>query len=111
MKNGEAENQFRVGVLKNIQIMEKQMSVGDWILTYLLMCIPLVGVIMLFVWAFSSGNQPSKKNMGASYINLDCSNVSFMVCCTWICNGCNDVKFLHAEKVDSMSDLLYKFMS
>ena len=25
------------------------------------MCIPLVGVIMLFVWAFSSGNQPSKK--------------------------------------------------
>ena len=61
MINGKAENQFRVGLLKNIQIMEKQMSVGDWILTYLLMCIPLVGVIMLFVWAFSSGNQPSKK--------------------------------------------------
>ena len=41
--------------------MEKQMSVGDWILTYLLMCIPLVGVIMLFVWAFGGGDQPSKK--------------------------------------------------
>jgi len=37
------------------------MSVGDWILTYLLMCIPLVGVIMLFVWAFSGGTQESKK--------------------------------------------------
>ena len=42
--------------------MEKQMSVGDWILTYLLMCIPLVGVIMLFVWAFSGGTQESKKS-------------------------------------------------
>jgi len=41
--------------------MEKQMSVGDWILTYLVMCIPLVGQIMLLVWAFSGSTQPSKK--------------------------------------------------
>ena len=41
--------------------MEKQMSLGDWILTYLLMCIPLVGIIMLFVWAFGGCDQPSKK--------------------------------------------------
>jgi Na+/melibiose symporter-like transporter len=41
--------------------MEKQMSVGDWIVTYLLMCIPVVGIIMLFVWAFGSDSQPSKK--------------------------------------------------
>ena len=41
--------------------MEKQMSVGDWIVTYLLMCIPIVGIIMLFVWAFGGDTQPSKK--------------------------------------------------
>ena len=41
--------------------MEKQMSVGDWMVTYLLTCIPLVGFIMVFVWAFSSDTQPSKK--------------------------------------------------
>ena len=41
--------------------MEKQMSVGDWMVTYLLTCIPLVGFIMLFVWAFGSDTQPSKK--------------------------------------------------
>jgi membrane-associated HD superfamily phosphohydrolase len=41
--------------------MEKQMSVGDWMVTYLLTCIPLVGFIMLFVWGFSSDTQPSKK--------------------------------------------------
>ena len=41
--------------------MEKQMSVGDWIITYLITCIPLVGLIMLFVWGFGEGHQPSKK--------------------------------------------------
>jgi len=41
--------------------MEKQMSVGDWIVTYLLMCIPIIGIIMLFVWAFGGDTQPSKK--------------------------------------------------
>ncbi len=38
------------------------MSLGDWIITYLVTCIPLVGIIMLFVWAFGeAGGQPSKK--------------------------------------------------
>ena len=41
--------------------MQKQMSVGDWIVTYLLMCIPIIGIIMLFVWAFGGDTQPSKK--------------------------------------------------
>mgnify|MGYP006254333751 CR=1 FL=1 len=41
--------------------MEKQMSVGDWLITYLVTCIPLIGFIMLFVWAFGDGNQQSKK--------------------------------------------------
>lgn len=37
-------------------------SLGDWIVTILLSCIPLVGFIMLFVWAFSSSTPPSKAN-------------------------------------------------
>lgn len=40
----------------------RPVSVGDWILTLLVSCIPLVGFIMLFVWAFSSGTPPSKAN-------------------------------------------------
>jgi len=35
---------------------------GEWMLTMFLMSIPLVGSIMLFVWAFSSGTNPSKSN-------------------------------------------------
>ncbi len=35
---------------------------GDWILTLLITAIPIVGFIMLFVWAFGSGTNPSKAN-------------------------------------------------
>ncbi len=41
---------------------ETPVSVGDWIVTILLMCIPCVGLIMLFVWAFSGSTPASKAN-------------------------------------------------
>ncbi|NTW25161.1 MAG: hypothetical protein HGA37_10695 [Lentimicrobium sp.] len=37
-------------------------SVGDWVITLLIRAIPLVNIIMLFVWAFGSGNNPNKAN-------------------------------------------------
>ena len=37
-------------------------SVGDWFVTILISAIPLVGFVMLFVWAFSSGTPASKAN-------------------------------------------------
>jgi hypothetical protein len=37
-------------------------SVGDWVLTIFITAIPLVGLIMLFVWAFSGGTPASKAN-------------------------------------------------
>jgi len=40
----------------------KPVSVGDWMITYLLMCIPLVNIILLFVWAFGSNTPQSKAN-------------------------------------------------
>lgn len=36
---------------------EKVMGIGDWILTFLVMVIPLVNIIMVFVWAFGAGNK------------------------------------------------------
>ncbi len=35
---------------------------GDWFVTLLITAIPLVGLIMLFVWAFGGGTNPSKAN-------------------------------------------------
>jgi len=40
----------------------QEVSVGEWVVTILITAIPLVGFIMLFVWAFGDGAQPSKKN-------------------------------------------------
>ena len=40
----------------------QEVSVGEWIVTILITAIPLVGLIMLFVWAFGDGAQQSKKN-------------------------------------------------
>ncbi len=39
----------------------RPMSIGDWLITFLIQAIPLVGFIMLFVWAFGDGTHPSKK--------------------------------------------------
>ena len=38
------------------------MSLGDWIITFIILAIPLVNIIMLFVWGFSSSTNPSKQN-------------------------------------------------
>ena len=38
------------------------MTVGNWIVTMLIMIIPLVNIIMLIVWAASSTENPNRKN-------------------------------------------------
>lgn len=40
----------------------KPVTVGNWILTTLLMCIPFVNIVLLFVWAFGSNTPISKAN-------------------------------------------------
>ena len=40
----------------------REVSVGNWMVVYILMCIPLVNLIMLFVWAFGSGAPASQAN-------------------------------------------------
>lgn len=41
---------------------QKPMSVKDWLITLLIMAIPLVGFIMLFVYAFSDSENVNRKN-------------------------------------------------
>jgi len=40
----------------------QHVSVGEWIITILLTSIPIVNIIMLFVWGFGSATNPSKAN-------------------------------------------------
>ncbi|WP_458119563.1 hypothetical protein [Paenibacillus sp. Z6-24] len=37
-------------------------SFKDWMITILLMAIPIVNIVMLFVWGFSGSTNPSKAN-------------------------------------------------
>ena len=65
-KRGGHRKAKRVGKF-NFRKMENstnQVSVktGEWVLTFLITAIPLVGFIMLFVWAFGSGTNESKTN-------------------------------------------------
>ena len=46
------------------------MSVGDWIITYLILLIPLVNIILLFVWAFGDGPNITRKNWAKGYLML-----------------------------------------
>ena len=37
-------------------------SIGEWVITIIIIAIPIVGFIMLFIWGFGSNTQPSKAN-------------------------------------------------
>lgn len=38
------------------------MSIKDWVITLIITVIPLVGIIMLFVWSFGDGTNLNKRN-------------------------------------------------
>jgi heme/copper-type cytochrome/quinol oxidase subunit 2 len=39
-----------------------ELTVGDWMITLLVSFIPIVNIVMMFVWAFGSNTNPSKAN-------------------------------------------------
>lgn len=41
---------------------EVKPTVGGWLVTLLILNIPLVNIVMLFVWAFGGGTSPCKSN-------------------------------------------------
>ncbi|RZJ30681.1 MAG: hypothetical protein EOO48_04295 [Flavobacterium sp.] len=48
----------------------KPMSVKDWVVTLIITIIPLVGIIMLFVWAFGSNENPTRQNWAKAQLVL-----------------------------------------
>ena len=53
------------------------MSVVDWIITSIILAIPIVGFIMLFVWGFGSNTQPSKANWAKATLIM--IGISFVI--------------------------------
>ena len=46
----------------------RPLTVGDWIVTMILLVIPLVNLILLIVWAVSGSTHPSKKSFAQAYL-------------------------------------------
>lgn len=43
-------------------VQKQEVKTSDWFITLLIAAIPLVGLIMMFVWAFGNTAQPCKAN-------------------------------------------------
>ena len=46
---------------------DEPLSIGGWIGTLLVMAIPIVNLVMIFVWGFGNGNT-SRKNFALAYL-------------------------------------------
>ncbi|MDR2889963.1 MAG: hypothetical protein LBV33_09045 [Lachnospiraceae bacterium] len=42
--------------------LEQPVSIGEWVVTLLVMMVPCLNIIMLFVWAFGKDTKKSKAN-------------------------------------------------
>ncbi|MEG1909900.1 MAG: hypothetical protein RR190_02910 [Bacteroidales bacterium] len=49
---------------------EQPMTMGNWLITLLLMAIPLVNFILLFIWAFGTNTNTSKSNWAKASLVL-----------------------------------------
>lgn len=64
---------------ENLNPNQQPMSVKDWLITLLLMSIPLVGFILLFVYAFGSGENVNKQNWAKAQLIFIAIAIGLMI--------------------------------
>lgn len=47
---------------------EEPISIGSWMLTLLILALPIIGIVMAFVWSFGNTPQKSKKNFSRAIL-------------------------------------------
>ena len=55
------------------------MSVSDWLVTILIMIIPLVNIIMLFIWAFSDSGNRNRSNLAKAILIMYAILIAFYI--------------------------------
>jgi hypothetical protein len=63
--------------LNLVTYVDNDVSISEWVVTMLLMCIPIANIILLFVWAFDSSAKLSKSNWAKA--SLIFVGISFIV--------------------------------
>ena len=61
------------------QLQAPVMTTKDWIITILISAIPLVGFVMMFVWAFGSNENPNKSNFAKAALIWTAISVVLMI--------------------------------
>ena len=57
--------------MEQVEKTSKVLSIKDWIITLIIMCIPIVNIIMLFVWGFGQNDiNESKQNWAKASLLL-----------------------------------------
>ncbi|HWB59532.1 MAG TPA: hypothetical protein VG733_08570 [Chthoniobacteraceae bacterium] len=46
----------------------KPVSIGNWLVTFILLAIPFVNIVMVILWVCGVGGQPSKSNFFRAYL-------------------------------------------
>lgn len=55
-------------------------SVGEWVITLLILCIPIVNLIMLIIWACNNGNgNPNRANFSKAYFIMMAIGIVFYI--------------------------------
>ncbi|HEU0137140.1 MAG TPA: hypothetical protein VFQ50_07610 [Flavobacterium sp.] len=60
---------------------QQPMSVKDWVITLLIMAIPIVGIIMLFVYAFGDSENLNKKNWAKAQLIILAIVIGLVMLC------------------------------
>jgi hypothetical protein len=55
------------------------MKLKDWVVTYLLMLIPIANIVLIFMWAFGSNVNPSKKSYFQGVLILFAVGILFAI--------------------------------
>jgi len=61
-------NYYNTTNLNSNSFKDKPLTVGEFIITFILMGIPLIGFIMMLVWAFGSETNTNKKNLARAVL-------------------------------------------
>ena len=81
-------------------------SIGNWIISLILTMIPIVNIIMLFVWAFSNGTNPTKANWAKAALILILELSSEDILCECFTGIIRHIKKITARQTSSLNVFL-----
>lgn len=63
-----ADENVILSSIKKIPAQDAVMKTSEWMWTILILSIPLIGLVMLFVWAFGGEENENKANFAKAYL-------------------------------------------